>query len=448
MPTLALQRDFTRFLSLDDSFPQYVEISFGDSAFTCASLLLAQQSLVFEDMIASSKGSLSLSWLAEYGMDSKGISNCFRILYGAKVTIDETTIAYLTVFACLFEIMDLYDLIFVWIQQNLTIRATMKLFKSADNLPNVTIIIPVLEILDEFVASNFSEFMLNFEENSCSLVECGPQLFRCILAHSISSCGESLLEWCLFSDSNASFIVDNIERVDFKKHFPRNEDFVKFVSFLSEKATSVEIMEKLVKLQQTYFSDKPKNKFSVLGSINSVATIQTFEDNNLCQDFKLFSIPNVPIHITEGDLGDHLPSDNLLHLHLMRASNLYKYSIIAVPSSETIQILHPVSVRRAKVHLHKHVRYGDVKLSTDSRVFLKHLPISCTKNDVARAFCYIGEVMEVEIIRHKRCGFVELDTIEEARLLLYLTANGANFKVKGKTVSIERFKFPVKNVKL
>ena len=453
MGQLLLNRDFTRFFH-DDDFPHSVQLHFGSKKIVCSGMVLAQQSTVLETMIRAENGVLVCQELADIGtLDHK--IQCIEYLYGGKVTLDLDNIKTVLIFSSLYGVNDLFALSFNWIMANLTVPNLLPFYSVLEHLSDDHQSV-LSGILESYLADNVSEVVFEVNEQLLKLDQplVQPNIIVSILKHSLSANGKLLLDWISNSVSNKSYVLDNLEVIDIIKHFPSQEEFTNFIGILSSETSCVETMKKLMELQQTYFTRASLQKNSKAMessgynrvSIDTDKTVIVNSDWELCGDPEsTVSVANIPSFATSKDVREFLSSfGDISGLEMFKICHRQQLAFVSfsVPTSavELLASSSQHSILRSNVKIKP---YDSLKLHPgrpEKRIFVCYVPKESSKRNLDKTFTIFGTIVDVEIIRHKKCAFVEFDDPEAVRKVLLLSLNGGVFKVLGAKVGVKQFR--------
>ena len=461
MEKLDLERDFSRFFDKED-FPHTVSVCLGGQQFaTCSGMILAQQSVIIEDIICSHEGVLTLNNLENYSIPE--ILECFRYLYGADITLSMENIGTILTFSSLYEIRDMFSIAFDWILKNITVKYLITLFDISSNLSCKHKPL-LLRVLDNFVADNISDVMMEvrngLKDGKRESHAIGSELLFTILQQSFSSCGDIVLAWMAQDPSNVSFVLNNMDSIDMFKNFPQADEFAKLISCLSANADSLQTMEKLIELQQHYFtkvSKTPQNEqlvAAVDGYCESICNASHFYNldegllhilQNRSDYFSTVSVSNVPVYASDDDVVLALakvgPVKRVILINI-DCFNQFGFVSFEDKFSANESLSCDIFLHRNKLAVKSFIKPSSSKCS-DRKLFIKKVPVRASKRDIERCFSPYGPIKDIEIIRHKKCAFIELFDVKIVAMLIHLSMNGVTLRILGKIVSIENFKFKV-----
>ena len=468
MEKLNLERDFSRFLDKED-FPHEVSVCFGDKKFaTCSGMLLAQQSFIIEDIICENKGVLTLNNLEGYSVAD--IMECLSFLYGADIVLSLENIGTILTFSSLYEIGSMFSFAFDWILESVTVKNLIALYEALSDL-SAKHKHMLLHVFDNFLADNLADVMMEARYCIKEGKGIGCDFLCAILQQSYSSCGDIVLAWIAEGPGNVAFVLANMDSLDIFKNFPLADDFTKLISHFSANANSLQAMEQLIELQHKYFTRQSKVAPHSELSPNE-QTVATFSQDPGCNAAQFYafndgllhlesgsdhdynypftvSVLNIPIYASNEDVELTFSGVGpVKHVLLININCFNQLAFVSFETESSVEksLLSDIFIYRNKLAV-KSVIQPTRSDSSEKRLFIKKIPVNASKRDIQRCFSWYGPVKDVEIIRHKKCAFIELFESKVVAILIHFAINGVTFRILGQNVLIEEFKINKKHGK-
>ncbi|KAL5246786.1 hypothetical protein ACHWQZ_G018853 [Mnemiopsis leidyi] len=259
---LNLDRDFTRFIIDDPTFPYKVTVCVGDKRILCSGALLAQQSSVLEKKFREDDGVLMFEELLdETYSNTYGIMECIHYLHGAPLQFCLDTLPIILKFSSIYQVEGLFDRAVRWLEKYLddshcvkSALSFLKVSKSLDNNHTAQ----VKSVICGFIRQNRDLF--GRECVNCLDTEITGQDLILIIGQHPANSGEILMKWTLLSVENGNYIAKNHSKFDFNKLFPDSKQFSSFISNLTLKAKSADMLRNLLDLQRTFFESQKDQK--------------------------------------------------------------------------------------------------------------------------------------------------------------------------------------------
>ena len=395
---LSLDRDFTRFLK-DSSFPFRVTAHIGDEKIICSGVIIAQQSLILDRKIRDDEGALIFEEFMETKNECDALKDCIGYLHGADLVFTHDNLATVLKFSSLYELNDLFSHAIKWIQPHLqstkSLEDAIKYLKVSNCFENKIDSDLLRCEIKQFIRSNFDTFgLLDFEryiDDEMSGLE-----FITIFDENLPDYGYLLEKWASLSLKNRHFIIQNhITMFDFNKIFPEVDNFLSFITLVSEEITSATSLKILLSIQKSFFSTQNSKNLVTENNINLISNHNTLPDSkknpnsaanhdcvSSCTSLSALSDFDVPewscgSHFDE--ISDHVPS-------CTSRSTLSDISVPELPCSS--QHCYETSQEEEKQEEEK---------DNKNDVYVWNLPSEVTKKDLNKLFCFAGVISKIHI---------------------------------------------------
>jgi hypothetical protein len=153
-------------------------------------------------------------------------------------------------------------------------------------------------------------------------------------------------------------------------------------------------------------------------------------------------VPNIPVYATNGDVelvfSKVGPVKDVMLINIDCFSQLGFVSY-ENPCNAKESLTCDIFIHRNKLNVKSFITPSRLDCH-EKRLFIKRIPMKTSKRDIERCFSLYGLIKDIEIIRHKKCAFIELLDAKVVAMLIHFAVNGVKFKILGQNVSIEKFK--------
>ena len=474
MARLALNRDFSRFLE-DEEFPHRVEVIFGDKSVICSGMVLAQQSSIIEGLIRDDCGVLMFEKMENIGTVEQKVE-CIKYMYGAPLAFSHQNIDVILKFASLYGITDLFHKAIQWIEKNLTARNLFAMSNISESLENQSHLLKLKKVIENFIIKNTDAVGAELAEKITHGDEIDSKLFVHIVAQNPNNGATLLKDWTSKSSENKLYVLDTVKDLDFVTLFPTQGEFSGFVAQLSEGSDSVDVMKKVLALQQEYFV-KSASKSQAQSQPAAVASeqeeqVEDTEENEEDDDGEEGEgeddTSSIASSAKTGDgkpksrqrgknrkkrdkaevwkatnesskgpkvCNPNQPKKNTQPKNAQPPKNLNQPKNVHQPKNANMpkNVQQPKAVKQQK---DVNPKCGNV---AKRKVFVANIPSNATANDVKSPFMFCGTIVNVDVHSHKNIAFIEFNNEKSAATVLNAAKSGVKFTVSGQTVAVYEY---------